>query len=106
VLVVIGIAAAWGLGFLAREIASNIVVNKGDRKFGDYNSSQAVEGLRADGFVSMKYDFRPNAWELVNKHGVQARHGGGDGAEVFKTLGWIAVVVVAIALKVGAAGGC
>ncbi len=106
VLVCIGIAAAWGLGFLAREIAANIVTTKGDRKFGDYNSSTAVEGLRADGFVSMKYDFRPNAWELVNKHGVKARHGGGDSGEVLKTLGWIALVILVIALKVGARGGC
>lgn len=106
VLVCIGIAAAWGLGFLAREVAAGIVTTKGDRKFGDYNGSTAVEGLRADGFVSMKYDFRPDAWERVNKHGVKASHGGGDGMEVLKTLGWIGLVVVLIALKVGARGGC
>lgn len=106
VLVCIGIAAAWGLGFLAREIAANIVTAKGERKFGEFQSSPAVEGLRADGFVSMKYDFRPNAWELVNKHGVQSRHGGGDGIEVLKTIGWVALVILLIALKVGAADGC
>jgi hypothetical protein len=105
VLVCIGIAAAWGLGFLAREIAANIVTAKEERKFGDYSSSAAVEGLRADGFVSMKYDFRADAWERVNKHGVKAA-GGGEGLEVLKTLGWIGLVVVLIALKVGAAGGC
>ena len=77
---------------------------KGERKFGEYSNSQAVEGLRADGFASMKYDFRANAWELVNKHGVKARHGGGDGAEVLKTLGWIGVIVVFVALKFCAAG--
>jgi hypothetical protein len=50
----------------------------------------------------MKYDFRPNAWELVNKHGVKARHGGGggDGAEVLKTLFYIGLFVAAVALKV------
>lgn len=105
VLVCIGIAAAWGLGFLAREIAANVVTNKGDRKFGDYNSSTAVEGLRSDGFVSMKYDFRPDAWERVNKHGVKASHGGGGGAEALKTLFYIGLVIAAIALKVCAAGG-
>ncbi|MFN0251971.1 MAG: hypothetical protein ACKV2T_34160 [Kofleriaceae bacterium] len=105
VLVCIGIAAAWGLGFIAREIAANAVTAKGERKFGEYASSSAVEGLRADGFVSMKYDFRPDAWERVNKHGVKAA-GGGEGIEVLKTLGWIGLVIVLIALKVGAAGGC
>lgn len=105
VLVCLGIAAAWGLGFLGRSIAANIVTAKGERKFDDYMSSSAVEGLRADGFVSMKYDFRANAWELVNKHGVKARHGGGDGAEALKTLFYIGLVIAAIALKVCAAGG-
>jgi hypothetical protein len=64
-----------------------------------------VLGLRADGFSSMKYDFRTNAWELVNKHGVKARHSGGDGAEVLKTLFWVGVFIAAIALKVCARSG-
>ena len=105
VLVGIGIAIAYGAGFIAREVAAGIVTPKGERKFGEYQSSGGVEGLRADGFVSMKYDFRPNAWELVNKHGVKARHGGGDGAEVLKTLFWIGLFVVAVALKVCARSG-
>ncbi len=105
VLVCIGVAIAYGAGFIAREVAAGFVTGKGERKFGDYQSSAAVEGLRADGFISMKYDFRTSAWELVNKHGVKARHGGGDGAEVLKTLFWIGIVVVAIALKVCARSG-
>lgn len=105
VLVCIGVALAWGGGFIAREVAAGIVTNKGDRKFGDYHGSTGVEGLRADGFVGMKYDFRPNAWELVNKHGVKARHGGGDGAEVLKTLFYVGLVIAAIALKVCARSG-
>lgn len=105
VLVILGILGAWGLGFVAREVVANIVTAKGERKFGDYMSSPAVEGLRADGFVSMKYDFRANAWELVNKHGVKARHGGGGGADALKTLAYIGLVVAAIALKVCAIGG-
>ena len=105
VLVGIGIAIAYGAGFIAREVAAGIVTPKGERKFGEYQNSGGVEGLRADGFVSMKYDFRPNAWELVNKHGVKARHGGGDGAEVLKTLFWIGLFVVAVALKVCARSG-
>ena len=100
VLVILGVAGAYGAGFIAREIAASRVTPKGERKFGEYHNSTAVEGLRADGFVSMKYDFRPNAWELVNKHGVKASHGGGDGAEVLKTLFYIGLFVAAIALKV------
>ncbi|MBA3459108.1 MAG: hypothetical protein H0T46_04040 [Deltaproteobacteria bacterium] len=100
VLVVLGVAAAYGAGFIAREIASSRVTPKGERKFGDYHGSTAVEGLRADGFVSMKYDYRPNAWELINKNGVKASHGGGDGAEVLKTLFYVGLFVAAIALKV------
>jgi len=105
VLVAIGVAIAWGAGFIAREVAAGFVTPKGERKFGEYQSSNAVEGLRNDGFISMKYDFRTNAWELVNKHGVQARHGGGDGAEVLKTLFWIGIFVAAVALKVCARSG-
>lgn len=101
VLVCFGVLAAYGAGFIAREIAAAKVTPKGERKFGEYHNSTAVEGLRADGFVSMKYDFRSNAWELVNKHGVKARHGGGgDGAEVLKTLFYIGLFIAAIALKV------
>ena len=100
VLVGLGILAAWGAGFVAREVAAGYVTPKGDRKFGDYHGSAGVEGLRGDGFSSMKYDFRANAWELVNKHGVKARHGGGDGMEVLKTLFWIGIFVAAVALKV------
>ncbi len=104
-LIVFGVLCAWGGGFIAREIASSKVTPKGERRYGDYNGSTAVEGLRADGFVSMKYDFRPNAWELVNKHGVKARHGGGgDGAEVLKTLFYIGLFIAAIGLKVCARG--
>ena len=105
VLVCIGVAIAYGAGFIAREVAAGFVTPKSERKFGDYNGSSAVEGLRSDGFVSMKYDFRTNAWELVNKHGVKARHGGGDGGEVLKTLFWIGIFVVAVGLKVCARSG-
>ncbi len=106
VLVAIGVAIAYGAGFIAREVAAGIVTPKGERKFGDYQGSAAVEGLRADGFSSMKYDFRLNAWELVNKHGVKARHGGfGEGGEVLKTLFWIGIFVVAVGLKVCARSG-
>ena len=100
VLVCVGVLAAWGGGFIAREVAASRITPNGERKFGEYSNSTAVEGLRADGFVSMKYDFRPNAWELVNKHGVKARHGGGDGGEVLKTLFYIGLFIAAVALKV------
>jgi hypothetical protein len=100
VLVLLGVAGAYGAGFIVREIAGGRVTPKGERRVGDYNTSTGVEGLRADGFVSMKYDSRPNAWELVNKHGVKASHGGGDGGEVLKTLFYVGLFVAAIALKV------
>lgn len=49
----------------------------------------------------MKYDYKPDAWELVNKHGVKARHGGvGDGGEALKWVLQIGLVVLVIALKV------
>ena len=105
VLVCLGVLVAWGGGFMVREIVSGRVTPKGERRVGDYQTSSAVEGLRADGFVSMKYDFRSNAWELVNKHGVKARHGGGDGAEVLKTLFYIGLFIAAVALKVCAHTG-
>lgn len=99
-LVGVGVLVAYGLGFAAREVAAGIVTPKGERRVGDYTSSSAVEGLRADGFVSMKYDYRPNAWELVNKHGVKASHGGGDGGEVLKTLFYVGLFIALIGLKV------
>lgn len=100
VLVGLAILGAWGAGFIARHVVAGVITPAGERKYGDYSGSAAVDGLRSDGFVSMKYDFRANAWELVNKHGVKARHGGGDGAEVLKTLFWVGLFVAAIALKV------
>lgn len=102
VLVALGVLVAYGLGFVARSIVAGRITPQGERRVGDYQTSTAVAGLRADGFVSMKYDFRPNAWELVNKHGVKARHGGAgsDGAEVLKTLFYIGLFVAAVALKV------
>ena len=99
-LICLGVLLAWGAGFIGREIAAGRITPKGERKFGEYHNSSAVEGLRSDGFVSMKYDFRPNAWELVNKHGVKARHGGGDGMEVLKTLGYVGLFIALIGLKV------
>lgn len=100
VLVVVGLLAAWGASFIAREIAASYVTPKGERKFGEYHNSTAVEGLRADGFSSMKYDFRPDAWELVNKHGVKNRHGGGDAGAVLKTLLYIGLFIAFVGLRV------
>ena len=88
------------LGYLGREIVASLVTDKGDKKFGDYHGSRAYEGLTQDGFSSMKYDFRPNAWELVNAEGVKARHGGGSDADVLKTLAYIGVIALVVGLRV------
>jgi hypothetical protein len=99
VLFAIAISAAFGLGYIGRSIVGSLVAGKDDRKFGDYYGSRAFEGLREDGFVSMKYDFRPNAWELVNTQGVKARHGGGDGTEALKALGYVGLVILVVGLR-------
>lgn len=100
-LVVVGLAVAYGLGFVARAIGASMITPKGERSYNDYQSTTAYQGLREDGFGSMKYDYKPDAWELVNKHGVKARHGGvGDGGEALKWVLQIGLVVLVIALKV------
>ncbi len=95
-----GVLAAYGLGFAARDIAAGIITPRAapGGRLPDLHRRRACA---PDGFVSMKYDYRPNAWELVNKHGVK-RHGGGggDGAEVLKQLIYIGLFVAAVALKV------
>lgn len=104
-LVAVCVAAAYGAGFIGREIAARFVTPKGERLFNNYRESAAYAGLRADGFSSMKYDFRADAWELVNKQGVKARHQGGDGAAALKWMIQIGVVILLIALRVCLASG-
>ncbi|MCX5743933.1 MAG: hypothetical protein NT062_15695 [Proteobacteria bacterium] len=100
-LVLMAIAGAYGLGFVARAIGASVITPKGERKFDDYRTTTAHQGLRDDGFFTMKYDYRPDAWELVNKHGVKARHGGmGDSGEALKWVIQIGLVILVIALKV------
>ncbi|MEO8699996.1 MAG: hypothetical protein ABI867_08125 [Kofleriaceae bacterium] len=99
VLFAVGIAAAFGLGYAGRSIVASLIVPKGERTFGDYYGSRAFEGLREDGFMSMKYDFRPNAWELVNTQGVKARHSGGDGTEALKAMGYVGLVILVVGLR-------
>jgi len=95
-----GIALMFGLGYAAREIAAAYVTPKGERRFGDYQGSTAVEGLRKDGFHSMKYDFRADAWNLVNKQGVKHRHAGGDAGVALKWILQIGAVILFISLRV------
>jgi hypothetical protein len=99
-LLAFGVGVAFLLGYLGREVVSSLVTDKGDKKFGDYFHSRAYQGLTEDGFSSMKYDFRPNAWELVNAEGVKARHGGGSDVDALKTLAYIGVVVLVVGLRV------
>ncbi len=103
-MVAVLVAVCWGLGFVGREIAASFVTPKGERRFNNYRESNAFAGLRGDGFSSMKYDFRPDAWELVNKQGVKARHGT-DSGDALKWIVQIGVVILLIALRVCLAGG-
>lgn len=101
VLFVLGLGFAFALGYAGRSIVAAKVVEKGARSYSDYFGSVAHEGLTADGFSSMKYDFRPNAWELVNTQGVKARHGGGgfnsEGAG--KAIVYVALGILLIAIR-------
>lgn len=104
-MVIVGVVVAWGLGFVGREIAASFVTPKGERRFNNYRESTAFAGLRGDGFSSMKYDFRPDAWELVNKQGVKARHSGGDAGTALKWVIQIGLVIFLIAIRVCLASG-
>ena len=73
------------------------ITPKGERRFYDYETSKAIEVMREDGFYSFKYDFRPDAWERINKHGV--KHGGGDAGSVLKTLFYVGLVAAYSALR-------
>ncbi len=95
-----GIAAMFLMGYGVREIAAAYVTPKGERRFGDYQGSTALEGLRKDGFHSMKYDFRSDAWNLVNKQGVKHRHAGGDAGVALKWILQIGAVILFISLRV------
>jgi hypothetical protein len=64
-----GILVAYLLSMIARQIAAVRVTPKGERKFGEYESSYAVERMRNDGFYDFTYDYRPNAWERANTKG-------------------------------------
>jgi hypothetical protein len=99
VLALVCFAGAYGLGFLGRTITSSVITPKGELAFSNYEGTAAVQALRSEGYSWMKYDFRPNAWQLVSVEGVQARHGT-DGLEAMKTIGWILVVIVVIGLRV------
>jgi hypothetical protein len=100
VLVCMGIAAAFGAGFIVRAIAATRVTPAGERRMGEYMGSSAVEGLRGDGFFTFRYDSRPDAWTLVNKQGAKHRHAGGNVGVALKTLLYAALVIGFIALRV------
>lgn len=98
-LLAIGVIIAVGLGFLGRTVAAGVVTPRGERRIGNYLGSKAIEILRRDGFYTFRYDSRPDAWELVTKHGAKHRHGGGDAGASLRTLLWIGLVVVGIAAR-------
>lgn len=98
-LLAIGVIIAVGLGFLGRAVAAGVVTPRGERRIGNYLGSKAIEILRRDGFYTFRYDSRPDAWELVTKHGAKHRHGGGDAGASLRTLLWIGLVVVGIAAR-------
>ncbi|HEY4238303.1 MAG TPA: hypothetical protein VGM88_00730 [Kofleriaceae bacterium] len=100
VLIALGAGAAFGLGYVGREIAAGLVTPKGERRFSQYTGSAAYQGLRQDGFTSMNYDFRPNAWRLVNEQGIKRRHEGGASGQALRVILQVGVVVALIALRV------
>jgi hypothetical protein len=100
VLMAVGVGAAFLLGYLGRGIVARLITDRGDKRFDDYHGCRGEQGLRDDGFFSMKYDFRANAWELVNQQGVKARHSGGGGMEALKTIGYIGLFFALVGLRV------
>jgi hypothetical protein len=98
-LLAIGVIIAVGLGFLARPIAALVVTPRGERRIGDYLGSKAIKIMHRDGFYSFRYDSRPNAWELVTKHGAKHRHGGGNVGAELRALFWVGLIIIGIAAR-------
>jgi hypothetical protein len=93
--------AAWLVGVVVRRFISWRVLGPGEVSFAQYQDSMGYQQMLQDGFHGgMKYDYRRNAWELVNTEGVAARHGGGGGTEALTTLFWIALFIAAVSLRV------
>jgi hypothetical protein len=65
VLLVLGLACVYGIGFLARDHAADRVTPKGDGRFNDYERSNAAGAMYGDGFTGLSYDFRPDAWQAA-----------------------------------------
>lgn len=97
VLVLVALGASIGLMYFGRDIAAGIVTPRGNRRYSDYTTSHALDVLRKDGFYNFRYDFRPNAWQLINKHGV--KHRGGAGASAGSLI-YIGLLVLFLSLKV------
>jgi hypothetical protein len=95
----VGIVVAFVMAMIVREVASVRLTPKGERKFGDYLVSYAVERMRSDGFYEFKYDSRPNAWERVNVHG--AKHPASGGLDSISPRSWVYIgaAILFIALR-------
>jgi hypothetical protein len=97
-----GVGSAWLVGVIVRRVVSALIIPKDETSFASYQSSRGYSMMVQDGFHSMKYDYRRNAWELVNTEGVAARHGGGTGdvGSVLLNVFWVALFLLAMAFKV------
>jgi len=87
-------ATSW---YVARRVAARVVIGAGGRDYRDYETCNAYTSLRGDGYYEIRYDGRPNAWELVNKEGVKRRT---DSNEALKAFGYIAVFALIAALRI------
>jgi len=95
----VGFVFAYILSLIGPQIAASRLTPKGERPFGDYLSSYAVERMRGDGFHDFQYDSRPNAWELANAKNAQERHSSGGSDISPRSLLYIGLVILGIALR-------
>jgi hypothetical protein len=99
-LLALGVLGAWLSSVITRHIVSAAITPKGETGFSEWQSSKGYQLMLQDGFRGgMKYDYRRNAWEMVNAQGVAARHGSASPGSVLMNLFWVALFILAIGFK-------